>query len=107
MGTVFELPIVETPSLLKCLSELKERGIRCIAAHPHVEGRTLSDANLASDCCIVFGSEGHGITPAVLALCDDAVAIPMPPTIDSLNVGSAAAVFLYEANRQRALFRKV
>jgi tRNA G18 (ribose-2'-O)-methylase SpoU len=25
----------------------------------------------------------------------------MPPTVDSLNVGSAAAVFLYEANRQR------
>lgn len=102
MGTVFELPIVETPNLLKCLSNLKERGVRCIAAHPHVEERTLSDADLKSDCCIVFGSEGHGITPDVLALCDDAVAIPMPPTVDSLNVGSAAAVFLYEANRQRA-----
>jgi tRNA G18 (ribose-2'-O)-methylase SpoU len=29
------------------------------------------------------------------------VCIRMPPTVDSLNVGSAAAVFLYEANRQR------
>jgi tRNA G18 (ribose-2'-O)-methylase SpoU len=27
--------------------------------------------------------------------------VPMPPTVDSLNVASAAAVFLYEANRQR------
>lgn len=106
MGTVFSLPIVETPDLLKCLSELKGRGVRCVAAHPHVEGRTLSDANFRSDCCVIFGSEGHGITPAVLALCDEAVAIPMPPTVDSLNVGSAAAVFLYEANRQRELLRK-
>jgi tRNA G18 (ribose-2'-O)-methylase SpoU len=37
----------------------------------------------------------------VLAVCDEAAAIPMPATVDSLNVGSAAAVFLYEANRQR------
>ena len=28
-------------------------------------------------------------------------AIPMPPTVDSLNVGAAAAVFLYEIARQR------
>jgi TrmH family RNA methyltransferase len=49
----------------------------------------------------VFGSEGYGISPAVLAACQDAVAVPMAANIDSLNVGSAAAVFLYEAKRQR------
>jgi len=101
MGAVFHLPIVESASLTQALRELRKQGIRCIAAHPHSDGRTLSYANLASDCCIVFGSEGYGISPAVLAACDDAAAIPMPPTVDSLNVGSAAAVFLYEANRQR------
>jgi tRNA G18 (ribose-2'-O)-methylase SpoU len=102
MGTVFELPIVETPNLVRSLNTLRERGVRCIGAHPHVEKRTLSDADFTRDCCIIFGSEGHGISENVLALCDDAVAIPMPPTVDSLNVGSAAAVFLYEARRQRA-----
>jgi tRNA G18 (ribose-2'-O)-methylase SpoU len=102
MGAVFHLPVVETSSLTQALHELRERGIRCIAAHPHSDGRTLSDANLAGDCCVVFGSEGYGIAPAVLAACDEAAAIPMPPTVDSLNVGSAAAVFFYEANRQRS-----
>jgi tRNA G18 (ribose-2'-O)-methylase SpoU len=101
MGTVFQLPIVETPNLVRCLNELRDRGIRCIAAHPHTDKRTLSDADFTRDCSIIFGSEGHGISEDVLALCDDAVAIPMPPTVDSLNVGSAAAVFLYEAMRQR------
>jgi len=101
MGTVFQLPIVETPNLIRSLNTLRERGVRCLAAHPHVEKRTLSDADFTRDCCIIFGSEGHGISESVLALCDDAVAIPMPPTVDSLNVGSAAAVFLYEARRQR------
>ena len=103
MGAIFQLPIVEIASLTQALRDLRECGIRCIAAHPHADGRTLSQANFKSDCCIVFGSEGYGISPAVLAACDEAAAIPMPETVDSLNVGSAAAVFLYEANRQRSL----
>jgi tRNA G18 (ribose-2'-O)-methylase SpoU len=101
MGAIFQLPVVETPSLTQALCDLRQRGIRCVAAHPHVNGQTLSRANLAGDCCLVFGSEGHGLSPAVLAACDEAAAIPMPPTVNSLNVGSAAAIFLYEANRQR------
>lgn len=101
MGTIFQLPVVEVPHLAQALRELDRLGIRTVAAHPHAEGCTLARADLAGDCCIVFGSEGLGIRPEVLAACRQAVAIPMPPTVDSLNVGSAAAVFLYEANRQR------
>jgi tRNA G18 (ribose-2'-O)-methylase SpoU len=101
MGTIFQLPIVETASLVQALGQLRALRIRCIAAHPRADGRTLANACLTGDCCLVFGSEGYGITPAVLAACDEAASIPMPPTIDSLNVASAAAVFLYEANRQR------
>jgi tRNA G18 (ribose-2'-O)-methylase SpoU len=103
MGAIFQLPIVETTSLIQALRDLRKHGVRSIAAHPHADHRTLSQVNLRNDCCIVFGSEGYGISPAVLAACDEAAAIPMPQTVDSLNVGSAAAVFLYEANRQRSL----
>lgn len=101
MGTIFQLPVVETASLVQSLQDLRRRGVRCIAAHPHTDKKTLPQTDLTGDCCIVFGSEGHGIPPATLKVCDEAVAIPMPPTVDSLNVGSAAAVFLYEVNRQR------
>jgi tRNA G18 (ribose-2'-O)-methylase SpoU len=72
-----------------------------VAAHPHTDRKILSQADFTGDCCLVFGSEGTGISPAVLAACDEAVAIPMPPAVDSLNVGAAAAVFLYEVARQR------
>lgn len=102
MGTIFQLPVVETSNLRDTLGELRAQGVRCIAAHPHVEGHTVWEADFTGDCCILFGSEGHGLSPEILKLCDEAVAIPMPPTVDSLNVGAAAAVFLYEANRQRA-----
>ena len=102
MGAIFQLPVIETDNLVGALSELRRQGVRCVAAHPHTDQCLLSDANFRDDCCIVFGSEGSGISPPVLAVCNEAVAIPMPPTVDSLNVASAAAVFLYEASRQRS-----
>jgi tRNA G18 (ribose-2'-O)-methylase SpoU len=87
--------------LAQTLQSLRTRNIRCLAAHPHANGKTLSQSDFSGDCCIVFGSEGNGISASVLEACDEAVAIPMPPTVDSLNVGAAAAVFLYEIARQR------
>jgi tRNA G18 (ribose-2'-O)-methylase SpoU len=101
MGTVFQLPIIETKHLVGALQDLRQHDVRCVAAHPHTDQRLLHQASFTTDTCIVFGAEGNGISPAVLAACDEAVAIPMPPTVDSLNVASAAAVFLYEASRQR------
>jgi tRNA G18 (ribose-2'-O)-methylase SpoU len=118
MGTIFQLPVIELAklgqrhqfttkphttklTLVECLKELRGRGIRCIAAHPHTDKKFLSQADFSGDCCLVFGSEGDGISRNVLESCDEAVAIPMPPAVDSLNVGAAAAVFLYEVGRQR------
>ena len=83
------------------LLNLRTRGIRCIAAHPRADGKTLSRADFTGDCCLVFGSEGDGISKEVLESCDEAVAILMSANVDSLNVGAAAAVFLYEVQRQR------
>lgn len=103
VGAIFKLPVVETASLIETLRWLRQEKVRCIAAHPHTDRRVLPQTDFHSDCCLVFGSEGHGISPPVLDACDEAVAIPMHGAVDSLNVGSAAAVFLYEAQRQRAV----
>jgi tRNA G18 (ribose-2'-O)-methylase SpoU len=127
MGAIFKLPVLELAqpdstrwgeplktkpngspgvsphrsTLAQTLRELRARGVRCIAAHPHTDKKVLSQADFTGDCCVVFGSEGHGISQKVLAACDEAVAIPMANDVDSLNVSAAAAVFLYEVNRQR------
>ena len=118
MGTIFKLPVFEVAmarcavrsprrddpagqTLAQTLRELRKHGIRSIAAHPRADGKILSQANFTGDCCIVFGGEGHGVSPEVLEACDEAVAIPMQDGVDSLNVASATSVFLYEANRQR------
>jgi tRNA G18 (ribose-2'-O)-methylase SpoU len=124
MGAIFQLPVLEVGSsrcddrtppgvvsvrehqrailtLAETLRALRAHGVRCIAAHPHTDKTTLAQAGFTRDCCVVFGSEGTGLSRPVLEACDAALAIPMANGVDSLNVGAAAAVFLYEAQRQR------
>ena len=104
MGTVFNLPVVHTANLANTLKQLRTtHGIRILAAHPHAQEKRLQLAPLVDDCCLVFGSEGEGISPEVLDVCNERVAITMKEGVDSLNVASASAVLLYEAQRQRAL----
>jgi tRNA G18 (ribose-2'-O)-methylase SpoU len=101
MGTIFEQPLVRVESLLETLKLLRGRGVRCLAAHPRPGAKKLSAVDLRNDSCLVFGTEGPGLTEAVLGVCDDAVEIPMPSHMNSLNVAVATGVFLYEATRQR------
>ncbi|MBI3005957.1 MAG: RNA methyltransferase [Ignavibacteriales bacterium] len=102
MGAVFKLPVIECSSLTDSLVALKQNhDTRVIAAHPHAEQKTPARADLKQNCCLVFGSEGNGVSSRVLECCDDIVAVPMENSIDSLNVASASAVFLYEVRRQR------
>jgi tRNA G18 (ribose-2'-O)-methylase SpoU len=101
MGTIFEQPVLPVDNLVEKLAALRARGVRCLAAHPRPGAKKLAAADLQGDCCLVFGAEGPGLTPAALAACDDTVEIPMPSHMNSLNVAAATAVFLYEATRQR------
>jgi tRNA G18 (ribose-2'-O)-methylase SpoU len=101
MGTIFEQPVVRADNLAVTLTMLRARGVRCLAAHPRPGAKKLATVDLRGDCCLVFGAEGPGLTASALAACDDAVEIPMPSHMNSLNVAVATGVFLYEATRQR------
>jgi TrmH family RNA methyltransferase len=50
----------------------------------------------------VFGSEGGGVRPEILAAAQRQVRIPMPGRMESLNVGAAAAICLFEMARRAA-----
>jgi tRNA G18 (ribose-2'-O)-methylase SpoU len=102
MGTILKLPAIELSSLSGALRELRAKGVRVVAAHPRANAVSLGRSDFSGDLCLVFGSEGQGLTGETLALCDDTVAIPMANEIDSLNVASAGAAFLYEVQRQRS-----
>lgn len=101
MGASFVVPVVEDMPLVAALARVRAAGLRVLATEPEAVDSPVERAGLAGDTCLVLGAEGEGISAAVRACCDGAVSVPMPSTVDSLNVSSAAAVFLYEAWRQR------
>lgn len=61
----------------------------------------LYEADLRAPGLWVLGREGQGVDPVLLAAAGTRVAIPQDPAVESLNVGVAAAVCLYEQLRQR------
>lgn len=102
MGTVFRVPVISSGDLAQTLRDLARRfAVQTIAAHPGARHFTLDGFRAGPSCCIVFGSEGLGISQAVLDACAVQVAIPMANGVDSLNVASATAVFLYAMTRSR------
>lgn len=101
MGTVFDVRIRHESDLAGTLGRLRsQHGMTVLAADPS-GAEALYGTSLTGPVCVVLGHEGTGIRPGVLGACDRSVAIPMWRNTDSLNVGSAAAVFLAEARRQR------
>lgn len=102
MGTVFRLDVLQTENLLDTLKTIRQEfGMRLIAAHPQEGSAPINEVDLTSDVCIIFGSEGEGISPRVLEKCDARLTVPMRGYVDSINVGSSVGVVLYEASRQR------
>ncbi len=100
MGAMVAVPVLQAADLAADLRACATAGLTCAAADAH-SGTSLPAAKLDGDLCLVFGSEGHGLRPAVAAACTTTVNIPMTDRVSSLNVGAAAAIMLYEAARQR------
>ncbi|AUM00061.1 rRNA methyltransferase [Rhodocyclaceae bacterium] len=63
--------------------------------------RSLYEVDLTGPVAWLFGAEGQGLSPEVTALASLTVTIPMQGMIESLNVGAAAAVCLFEQLRQQ------
>ncbi len=102
MGTVFKLSVLHSANLVKTLEQLRsDFQLSVVGAHPHEDRRTIGETDFTRDCCLVVGSEGEGISERVRGVCSHLAAIPMHAGVDSLNVATAGAVFLYEVQRQR------
>lgn len=99
-GACLHMPIVRCTNLHATIEELKKAGVWIYGADGAGD-RLLAETDLTSAAAIVMGSEGDGMSRLTRDDCDFLVRIPMLGKVNSLNVSAAAAVFLYEAVRQR------
>ena len=97
MGAVLSLPYARFEESGSGLRDLRTAGFRLLALTPDPAATPLAELSDADTrrCALLLGTEGDGLSPAWLAESDARVRIPMARGIDSLNVGSAAAVAFY------------
>ena len=100
MGSSFRLPLWTGAQFRDVVAWCKSRDLKIICAALSAQ-RTHVDVKWNAACALVFGSEANGLTSDEITLADELIKIPMRPPVESLNVATACAVILFEAQRQR------
>jgi len=100
VGTLFRLPVVQVSGIGDVLAWGRAGGVSIVttsarATHEHWQ------AVYPSPLLMLFGNEGRGLPPEIVARGDLSVRIPMHGGASSLNLAVAAGVLLYEVLRQR------
>jgi len=99
-GALFHVPLVVGGNTLQVLGELGTWGLHRLGASARV-GTSLWGSDLTRPLALVLGNEARGLPAGVEAALDGHVTIPIEGRAESLNVGMAATVLVYEAARQR------
>ena len=101
-GSVFHLPVVVGSPLRQATTALREAGLQILAADGSADtdlARLEADGTLSRPTAWLFGNEAWGLPADLLALADQAVAVPIYGRAESLNLAAAAAVCLYASAR--------
>lgn len=98
-GAHFALAIREQADLAAFLGGYPGQSVAAVAH----DGVSLYDLDFAQPTAWLFGNEGAGIAPALVAAARRRATIPLAAGSESLNVAAAAAVCLFEMRRQRTI----
>ena len=97
-GSIFSIPVIAEPDTDAVVAGLRDAGLQVLATV--LDGSvSLDDVDLARPTAWLFGPEAHGLPPDVVELATARVRIPMAGNAESLNIGSAAAICLYQSAR--------
>ncbi|MEQ9232201.1 MAG: 23S rRNA (guanosine(2251)-2'-O)-methyltransferase RlmB [Cyclobacteriaceae bacterium] len=99
-GALNFIPVCREPNIGLSVSYMKQAGIKVVACTEKTEN-AIGQLDLTGPLCIVMGAEDVGVSPEILATADERGKIPITGKIESLNVGSACSMALYEVSRQR------
>jgi TrmH family RNA methyltransferase len=99
MGSALRLPIARAEAA-EALRECRNAGLLTAALVPR-GGESFFEVDFRPSTAVFLGGEGGGLPSEISRHTDREISIPMRTPVESLNVGVAAALVLYEAFRQR------
>ena len=95
-GMIFNINIIRR-DLNEILPNLKDK--YTIYTTNVVNGTNLSDIKVKTPFALIMGSEGNGVKDSIASYADESVYISMNTKCESLNVGVATSIILYEFNK--------
>ncbi|HVU69888.1 MAG TPA: RNA methyltransferase [Ktedonobacteraceae bacterium] len=102
-GKAFEAQVYAFSSASAALDALKERGYQIVATSPHARALQSMAALQPKPLALVVGNETEGISDEIIQQADVVVQIPMSGLVESLNVGVATGISLYELKYRMVL----
>jgi 23S rRNA (guanosine2251-2'-O)-methyltransferase len=98
-GGLETMSLVRVVNVARALRRLQGDGFWCVGLDAGAE-ETIAAALSRGRVALVLGAEGHGLRRLTRETCDGLARIPIAPASGSLNLSAAAAIALYELERQ-------
>ncbi len=89
------------PNIKQAIANLQESNFKVYAAHFSNKAIDYRTVNYTQPTAILLGAEKYGVSQLAADMSNGHIIIPMLGMVQSLNVSVAAAVILFEAQRQR------
>ncbi|MFC5740896.1 23S rRNA (guanosine(2251)-2'-O)-methyltransferase RlmB [Dyella tabacisoli] len=100
-GGADRVPLIAATNLARALRQLKDAGVWITGLAGDTD-TSIYAIDFKGPVALVLGSEGEGMRRLTRDTCDFVAKIPMPGTMESLNVSVATGIALFEAIRQRS-----
>ncbi len=100
MGSIFRVPLYLSEDPLSTLSTLSDYGLNILSTS--LDGsEPIYNIDYNESFVLVIGNESRGVEESILKQSDKLIKIPMPGSAESLNVGVAASIIMYEAMKSK------
>lgn len=96
-GMIFNINIIEE-DLITFIPSLKNNGYKVYGTKVN-GGKSLKNVEKSEKFAIIMGNEGNGVRTQILDLCSDYIYIDINKSCESLNVGIATSIILYELDK--------
>ena len=98
-GMLFKLNIIIVSDIEDFIVSLKDNNFKVYSTSV-IGGNSLKSIEKSNRFVIIMGNEGNGVRDSINSLCDEFIYIDMNPLCESLNVGVATSIILYELDKQ-------
>jgi TrmH family RNA methyltransferase len=99
-AALFAVTLVADVTIPAALERAKALGYSLLGTDSAASG-SIYDVDLSGPIAVVLGNESWGLGGDEKRLLDQVLTIPMPGSIESLNVATAGSIVIFESLRQR------